>query len=183
MKNLLRSKQTVFTFKDLLLLWDGVDVNNAKSRVHYYVTSGDLYPIRRGVYARDQEYDRLEMATKILTPAYISFETVLGNAGITFQSYSQIFVATYQSTERVVDGQRLVFRCLKRSVLTNTAGIEQKETYMIASPERAFLDVMYLSQDYHFDNLTPLNWDRVFELLPIYSPSPRMVRRIQSYVS
>lgn len=181
LKNLLRSQQTVFTFKDLLLLWEGVDVDSAKSRVHYYVKSGDLYPIRRGIYARDQNYDRLELATKIYTPAYISFETVLGNAGVTFQYYSQIFVATYQSLEREVDGQRIVYRCLKNSILTDSSGIDYRENYAIASSERAFLDLVYLTQDYHFDNLAPLNWEAVFEILPIYHPSQRMMRRVKEY--
>lgn len=181
LKNLLRSRQTVFTFKDLLLLWDGVDVNNAKSRVHYYVKSGDLYPIRRGIYARDQHYDRLELATKIFTPAYISFETVLASAGVTFQYYSQIFVATYQSLEREVDGQRIVYRRLKNSILTDSSGIEYRENFAIASPERAFLDLVYLTQDYHFDNLSPLNWEKVFEVLPVYNPSQRMMRRVREY--
>lgn len=181
LKNLLRSKQTVFTFKDLLLLWEGIDVDTAKSRVHYYVKSGDLYPIRRGIYARDQQYDRLELATKIFTPAYISFETVLGNAGVTFQYYSQIFVATYQSLEREVDGQRIVYRRLKNSILTDSSGIEYQEHYAIASSERAFLDLVYLTQDYHFDNLASIDWEKIFEILPKYHPSQRMMRRVKEY--
>lgn len=181
LKALLRSSQTVFTFKDLLLMWEGVDAVTARKRVNYYVKSGDLYAIRRGIYARDAHYDRLELATKILTPAYISFETVLGSAGITFQYYSQIFVASYQSLERTVDGQEIVFKQLKSAILTNSSGVENRETYAIASPERAFLDVIYLTRDYHFDNLSPLNWDKVLELLPVYGESKPMTRRIAEY--
>jgi hypothetical protein len=181
LKAILRSNQTVFSFKDLLLLWGGIDIVTARKRVNYYVKTGELYAIRRGIYGRDKNYDRLEMATKILTPAYVSFETVLGSAGITFQYYSQIFVATYQSLERVADGQKIVFKRLKSSILTNALGIENRNTYAIASPERAFLDSIYRTQDYHFDNLSSLNWDKVSEILPIYGSTKRMTERVQEY--
>ena len=162
-------------------MWGGIDVQTAKKRVNYYVQSGDLYPIRRGIYAKDKNYDRFELATKIFTPAYISFETVLGHAGVTFQYYSQIFVASYQTKEIVADGQKIVFKTLKDSILTNSAGIENKENYAIASPERAFLDVVYLSKEYHFDQLSLLNWDKVNEILAIYGKNKKMRDRVSKY--
>jgi hypothetical protein len=180
LKAILRSKQTVFIFKDLLLMWNIDNIDTAKGRVNYYVRTGSLYPIRRGIYAKDKDYDRFELATKIFTPAYISFETVLGSSGITFQYYSQIFVASYQTKELTADGQKFVFKTLKSSILLNPAGVENKETYAIATPERAFLDVIYLSKDYHFDNLSPLNWDKVNEIAPIYE-SKVMLGRITAY--
>lgn len=178
LKDILRSDQSVFTFKDLILLWQDVDKKTAKARVNYYVKTGALYPIRRGIYAKDEHYDRLELATRIITPAYISFETVLGGAGVTFQYYSQIFVASYQSHEIVADGQKITFRQLKSSILTNSKGIENRGNYFIATPERAFLDVLYLSINYHFDNLLPLKWQVVEELLPIYGENKRMQKQL-----
>jgi hypothetical protein len=180
-KSILRSTQTVFTFKDLLLTWDGIDVDTARKRVNYYVQTGSLYSIRRGIYAKDKNYDRLELATRIFTPAYISFETVLGSAGITFQYYSQIFVASYQTKEIIADGQKFVFKTLKDALLTNSAGVENKENYAIAAPERAFLDVIYLTRDYHFDVLSLINWDMVNELLPIYGKNKNMSDRVDQY--
>lgn len=181
LKPILRSHQTVFTFKELLLLWGGIDVDNAKARVNYYVKTGGLYHIRRGIYAKDSNYDRWEAATRIYTPAYISFETVLGQAGITFQSYSQIFVASYQSLIRVVDGQKIVFRRLNDKILTNLEGIENRGNYYIASAERAFLDVIFLTNDYHFDNLLPLDWQKVKDILHIYERTKRMSERLTDY--
>lgn len=181
LKAILRSNQTVFTFKDLLLMWEGVDVDTAKKRVNYYIQTDNLYSIRRGIYAKDKNYDRFELATKIFTPAYISFETVLGHSGITFQYYSQIFVASYQTKEIVADQQKFVFKTLKGSLLTNSAGVENMENYAIATPERAFLDVVYLNKDYHFDNLSPINWDKVNEILQIYGGNKSMSDRVNKY--
>ncbi len=182
LKDLLRSNKTVFSFSYLRLLWGNkISTDALKSRINYYVKRGDLYHIRRGLYAKDQNYDRLEVATKIYRPSYISFESVLIPAGIVFQYYTEIFVASYLSRSVTCDGQTYTFKALKESILLNVKGIELKEHYTIASPERAFLDTIYLHVNYHFDNLDPLNWDKVYEILPIYGGNKRMSQMLESY--
>jgi len=180
---LIRQTQTVFTFAELLLMWGGIDAATARKRASYYVKTGGLYPIRRGLYGRDKGYDRYEMATKILTPAYISFESVLANAGVIFQYSSQITVASYQTRDLIVDGKSVLFRTLKPAILTNTNGIIQREYYAIATPERALLDTIYLNPDYYFDQLSLIDWQKVFDLLPVYNPSKRMVNRVEGYLA
>jgi len=109
------------------------------------------------------------LATKIFTPSYITFETVLLQAGITFQFYgTEFFLASYLTREAKIDGMTYTFKKIKDSVLTNHLGIEHKDFYSIATPERAFLDTIYRSKSYHFDNMGALNWDTVFSILPIY---------------
>ncbi len=148
-----------------------------RRRIHYYIKNGHLYGIRRGLYAKDKNYNKLELATKIFIPAYVSFETVLAEAGIIFQHYSQIFVASYQTKEINCDGQIFSFKKLKTDILNNNSGIENKGYYPIASKERAFLDVVYLNKDYHFDNLSPLDWDKVFSIMPMYK-NKRMAKKV-----
>ena len=180
LKDLLRLNQTVYSFKDLLLLWPDTDPKTLKSRVHYYVKHGDLYHIRRGLYAKDQHYNRFELATKIMTPAYISFESVLALKGVVFQYYDQIFVASYLSKDILCDKQRFSFKKLKYSILTNARGIELLQNYSIASTERAFLDVLYINKSYYFDNLNPLSWDKVYDILPLYE-NKRMAITVNQY--
>lgn len=124
--------------------------------------------MRKGFYAKDKNYDRYELATKIYTPSYISFETVLAAAGIIFQYYSAVFVATYQTKNIMCDNQEYIYKKLKDTILVNTTGVEDKGTYFIASPERAFLDLLYLNKNYYVDNLSSLNFDKVLFILPIY---------------
>lgn len=174
---ILRSKKTVFTFKDIVMLWGDSD-NATRVRINYYVKKGELYRIRHGFYARDKNYDKFELATKIYPPAYVSFETVLGKAGITFQYYGQIFIASYLTREITIDKQTYSYRKIKDLILTSSAGLEDKGNYFIATPERAFLDALYLNRDYYFDNLSPLNWDRVFEILSIYD-NQRMTKKVK----
>ena len=180
LKELLKSKKTVFSFKDLLLIWENIDAKTARSRIHYYLKRGDLYHIRRGFYAKDKNYNRFEFATKIYTPSYISFESVLVNAGVIFQHYRQIFVASYQSKELVCDKQKYLFKKLKTSILINGLGIENKENYSIASPERAFLDILYLNKDSYFDNMSSLNWEKIYKILPIYGINKRMKKVVNA---
>ena len=176
----LRLENTVFTFKDISLIWGDTDKTATIAGVNYYVKTGVLYRIRRGIYAKDKNYDRLELAAKIYTPSYISFETVLAKAGIVFQFYAQIFVTSYLTREITADKQIYSYRKIKDSVLTNQAGIEKKNNYAIASAERAFLDVLYLNKDYHFDNLSSLDWGKILEILPIYT-NKRMEKKVKEY--
>ncbi|KKW08296.1 MAG: hypothetical protein UY44_C0012G0010 [Candidatus Kaiserbacteria bacterium GW2011_GWA2_49_19] len=178
--DILRSPKTVFTFKDISLIWGNTDKKATIAGVNYYVKKGDLYRIRRGIYGKDKNYDKQELATRIFTPSYISFETVLGQSGVTFQYYSQIFVASYLKRDIVIDGQTYSYRKIKDVVLTNSAGIEHKGESSMATKERAFLDTIYSNKDYHFDTMGSLNWDKVFEMLPMYN-NKRMTKRVREF--
>ena len=177
---LLRSEKTVFSTKDIALLWQDTGTNAAQVRLNYYVKLGKLIRIKRGLYAKDKNYSKYELATNILRPCYISFETVLGASGVTFQYYGQIFVASYLKRELVCDGQRYEFRKINKIILTNPKGIDYDKEYSIASKERAFLDTIYRSKRYYFDNLSILDWDKVFEILPIYN-NKNMIKKVQNY--
>lgn len=177
--DILRSKVTAFSFKEIFLSSEEQKPMLLKRRLNYYIQKGELYSIRRGLYAKDKNYDRLELATKIFTPSYISFETILVEAEIVFQHYTTIFVATYQTKEILCDGQTYLFRKIKDTILTNGAGIENRGNYFATCKERAFLDVIYLNKDYHFDNLAPLDFDKVFTLLPIYN-NKRMIKKVNA---
>lgn len=176
---ILRSPKTVFSFKDIALLWSDSSPA-ARVRVNYYVKNQKLYRLRRGIYAKDKNYDRLELASKIFTPSYVSFETILGQAGVIFQYYSQIFVASYLTRDIVCDHQTYSFKKIKDPVLTNNLGVENQEECSKATKERAFLDTIYINKDYHFDNLSPLDWAKVFEILALYN-NQRMAKKVKEF--
>jgi len=176
LSTILRSDKTVFSFNDIALLW-GESSPAARKRVSYYIKEGSLFRIRQGIYAKDSHYNKLEFASRVFTPSYVSFETVLGKAGITFQFYGQIFVASYLTREIVCDKQKYSFRKLKMTLLSDATGVENKNNCAIATKERAFLDILYVNKDYFFDNLSPLNWDKVFKVLPIYN-NKRITKKV-----
>jgi hypothetical protein len=176
--DILRSPKTVLTFKDISLIWKNNSKKAVVDGISYYIKTGQLFRIRRGIYAKDKNYDKLELATRIFTPSYVSFETVLVQAGFIFQFYQEIKIASYQTRELEIYDQKYSYRKIKDIILTNSAGIEHRGETSIASPERAFLDTMYIYKNYYFDNLNSLNWEKVFELLPIYQ-NKKMEKKVK----
>ena len=180
LSKIFKASQTVFTTKELMLLW-GIDQPQLlHARLSDYVKRGKLYRIKRGIYAKDKSYNKFELATKIFTPSYISLETVLSREGIIFQHYDSIFVVSYLSREIDVNGHHIVYRKIKNEILVNTVGIVEENNYFIATKERAFLDALYLYKDYYFDNLDPLDRERLFEIVKIYS-NRELAKKVKRY--
>jgi predicted transcriptional regulator of viral defense system len=177
---LLRSQKTIFSLKDVSLLWREENNEIIKKRLSKYVKAGKLIRLRRGFYAKDENYNHFELANRIYTPSYISFETVLTREGVNFQYYGNIFVASYINREIDIRKQKITFVRMKDYVLSNTVGIEHKDGYAIATRERAFLDRLYISKDYHFDNLGLLDWDKVMKIVPIYN-NKRLENKVKQY--
>ncbi|PIP27659.1 MAG: hypothetical protein COX30_00680 [Candidatus Moranbacteria bacterium CG23_combo_of_CG06-09_8_20_14_all_39_10] len=177
---LYKQKQSVFSVKEASLIWQESNSANIKSYLKYFADKGDLIRLRRGIYAKTG-FDVYEVATKIYTPSYVSFETVLRNEGVIFQHYETIFVASYLTRSIELDNkQKISYRKIKNSILFNSEGIIKKKNYAIASKERAFLDMLYLMRDYYFDNLKSIDWKKCFELVKIYE-SKEMERRLTNY--
>ncbi|PJA47189.1 hypothetical protein CO172_02740 [Candidatus Uhrbacteria bacterium CG_4_9_14_3_um_filter_36_7] len=177
---LLRSSKSIFSVKDVVLLWGEERKQKIAVRLNKYAKAGKLIRLRRGFYAKDKNYDRFELATRIYTPSYISFETVLTRTGINFQKYESIFIASYVTRDIEVDGQKISFIRIKGDILSNIYGIEHQGNIAIATKERAFLDRLYISKNYYFDNLNPLDWEKVFQILPIYN-NKKMEKKVNDY--
>ncbi len=161
------------------MLFPEIPYGNLKKRMSYFAKSGSIRKLSRGVYAKDQ-YNVLELVNKLYTPSYVSLETVLQKAGVTFQYYESVFAVSYISRTVEVGGHTIVYRRMKKDVFLNKQGIEEQGNVVIASPERAFLDAVFLYKDYHFDNLDSLNWDKIMELKDLYE-SRVFTKRVEEY--
>ena len=125
--------------------------------------------ISKWIYAL-KSYDIFELAMKLKKNSYISFETVLKKEGIIFQDYGNtIFLASNQTLEKHVWATELRYLKLKNSILTHPEWIIYKGWYMIASPERAICDRLYLSSGYYFDNLEHIDWEKLEQISQIYN--------------
>ena len=176
---ILRSPKTVFSSKDISLLWSEASTAATRVRLNYFVKKGDLYRIRKGLYAKDENYNKLELATRILIPSYVGFETVLAKEGLIFQYYEPVFIASYATRQITINQQVYSFRKIKNTVLMNSEGIEHVNETSIAKRERAFLDMIYINANYHFDNIRSINWEMVFEILPIYN-NQKMAKNVKN---
>ena len=136
--------------------------------------------LRRGLYAKDKNYAQFEVAGKLYSPSYVSLETALAIEGVVFQYYETIFSMSYLTRSVTCDGKKYFYRRIKESALINTAGIENRGGYSVATKERALLDAIYAYKNYHFDNLRQIDWEKCFELVKIYE-NKEMRGRLDSY--
>ena len=169
--------RTVFRLKDIAMITGETNFQSLNKKLNYHVKTGKLQNPRKGIYTKPV-YNPEEMACTIFTPSYISLEYVLQKAGVLFQYDSRISIVCNLSRSVEIENQTYVFRKIKGDLFINKNGIIRKENQInIASPERAFLDLLYLNPKYYFDNLNPLNKELVFKLLSIYQ-SLTMNKRI-----
>lgn len=167
---LLKSGKTVFSINDMQqLTWQE---NKAYTRLvlHRLVKSWMLNNIRPGIFVLPN-YDVFELASKMKSKSYISFETVLQKDWVIFQDYSKtITLASDNTLTKSVDWLSFEFHKLSDFILTNTIGIENyKDKYMIASTERAVCDMIYLYKKKYFDNISGLNIYKLENLKNIYN--------------
>ena len=163
-----KENRTLFRLKDIAILVGEERFNSLNKKLNYYVQTGKLENPRKGIYAKPG-YNNEELACTIFTPSYISLEYVLQKAGIIFQYDSGITSVSYLSRKVEVGDQSFIYRKIKGTALINTLGIIRQVNHVnIASPERAFLDLLYLEKDYYFDNLNPLNKGLIRKLLNVY---------------
>jgi hypothetical protein len=162
-----KSERTVFKLRDIAMLTGARNADNLKALVNYYVSKGVIKNVRKGLYVKDS-YSMEELACRVYSPSYVSLETALSKAGVIFQYSSAVTAVSYLTRTIAVDGVEIVYRKIKDSVLIEDTGIEREGNVNVAIPERAFLDRLYLSKDYYFDNVRALDQDVVEDLLDIY---------------
>lgn len=161
--------RTVFRLKDVAMLAGESNFTSLNQRLNYLVRNGKLLNPRKGIYCK-LNYSTEELACRIFSPSYISLEYVLQQAGVIFQYDSRITMVSYLSRELKIADKTFSFRKIKNEILIASSGIEQKQnTVTVASPERAFLDVLYLNGATYFDNLKPLDTKKIEQLLPVYN--------------
>ena len=166
--SLLKLPQTVFTTREIALILGETNSDIVKSKINYYVKRGALISLRRGVYAKDTKFSGYELATKLYSPSYVSFETILTKNNVVFQFDTRIHLACYLTREVETAGVKISYKKVKGEILHNPAGIIYKDNYPEAILERSFLDTIYLFGKRHFDNLKPVDFEKCEELLPIY---------------
>lgn len=165
---ILNSQRSVFNVQTLMMLTGCEDSQKLTKSLHYYVKVGKIRNPRRGIYTK-ATYDEKEMACSLFRPAYISLEYVLQRSGVVFQYDDTVTCVSYLNRTVEIDDKSYRFRIINPELWIGMEDIEQQDNILIATPERGFLDMVYLSSgNCYFDNLHPLNRAKVKRLLPYY---------------
>lgn len=172
MKNLtysiLKLPQTVFSAREIALILGETNHDIVKSKINYYVKRGEIVALRRGIYSKDPKFNEFELATKIYTPSYVSFETVLSKHNVVFQYDTSVHVASYVTREIEIGNIKIYYKKVKLDILNNPLGVMYENNYPEATIERAFLDTIYIYGKRHFDNLGPIDFEKCDSMLSIY---------------
>lgn len=173
--------RSVFSLNDVAMLIGESDFKKLNERLNYYVRKGKLLRPRKGIYVKPG-YKPEELACTLYTPSYISLEYVLQRAGVVFQYDERITAVSYLSRSVDVEGRTYAYRKIKGEILVFTQDIVQIDNVNIATPERAFLDLLYLDKEYYFDNLNPLDKNLITKLLPAYN-SKTLTARVEKMLA
>ena len=122
----------------------------------------------------------MELGNKLRKPSYISLYTVLGERGVVFQPYPSIYLIANRTEVLKVDGQRYVYRKIKREILLNPQGLTAEGSVTKAGLERALADKVYLDGLEYFDNLRGVDWELLRKLnQEVYGGNSRITRFIR----
>ncbi len=142
-KQLNKIKKSYFSFTDLQKI-SRLDDASLRVAVSRMITAGEIFSLAKGYYCLDKaNLDLKKMALEIYAPSYLSFEWALGHYGIMSQKSHALTLATTKRARQIEIGGMLVcYRHLQPSLFF---GYLHRDGYLIAEPEKAFLDLAYLS--------------------------------------
>lgn len=132
----------VFSVRDVRLLFpeEARFVNTSLKRLK---NTGAIVPVIRGLYRlSDVSFEIEKVATTLLYPSYVSFESALSKYGIINQGLFELTLATTRHSKRLrIGGVVCEYSQLKPKLFF---GFELLNGIYIAQPEKALLDTLYL---------------------------------------
>ncbi len=107
------------------------------------VKSGKLLRLRKNVYVLNEERINYQLiAQQLDRTSYLSFESILSEAGILSQIPQIITLASFKRSKKITLGERAVeYRKLKKEF---DFGYYLREGIKSAYPEKALIDLLYL---------------------------------------
>ena len=124
--------------------------SSPKSRITRMIKSGEVIQVRRGIFldANDRQYSVKSLASVIYGPSYISFEYALAHYGLIPERVTVLTSAVFKKNKNRKFHTPLgnfYYYYLPPDVYPY--GIireeENKQSYLIATPEKALLDMLY----------------------------------------
>jgi hypothetical protein len=139
-----------------------------------WVKKGYLLKIKNGIYIFKRDYEKIkgeEIATALYQPSYLSLESALSAYGF-IPEIVYSYVSVTGKTNRTFDNKfgHFIYRHLKTELFWGYREVRTSSGwYLIAEPEKAILDYLYLNlskinSESDFENLR-FNEDRLCETL------------------
>lgn len=167
---LLQSGLTVFTLNDLGIIWGQKDRSATRQSARDYASRGNIVRLHQGVYALPGVWpDDFKLANKLLAPSYVTGQSILAAAGLSYQYTDTVFSVALYNRSFQVQAKTFAYSQVKATVLYNTLGLTTASGASQASPERAITDLVYLSKGrFSFEPLSNINWELLANCAQIY---------------
>ena len=145
----------------------GVSPGSARVSASRYVKSGYLLRLKRNIYILKDRWDsaekeeKLTLANLIQVPSYISLMTALDYYEITTEMQRNFIESVCIKRTKEAKIGNAVFNYTKVNK-TLYFGFVKKDGFFIATPEKAFLDALYLTslKRYRFD-LSSISYEKL----------------------
>jgi len=172
-----------FSFADIRKI-TGLDDKSLAVTLSRMMKRGELTKIARGIYATDlTKIDWEQFAVEKYPPSYISFESALAQYNILSQQpVSLTLASTNRSKKTKMLENMIIYRHIQPKIFW---GYSKEDNILIADPEKAFLDLAYLSLNGYakFDleemNLNLLDRQKIKAYLKKFN-SPRLNKLIKN---
>jgi len=143
--------KTYFSLKDLSKI-SSLEKSSLKVAISRVVRAGEIIKLANGLYTKNINNISWEnLAINIYSPSYVSFESALNYYNILSQQTISLTLATNKRRKDInIYNHSIIYRHIKSDLFW---GYIRKEDYLMAEPEKAFLDLAYLSLNGygHFD--------------------------------
>ncbi|MFA4817731.1 MAG: type IV toxin-antitoxin system AbiEi family antitoxin domain-containing protein [Parcubacteria group bacterium] len=172
-----------FTFADIRKI-TGLDDGSLAVTLSRMVKRGELVKVAKGIYATDiSKIDWEQFAVEKYPPNYTSFESALARHNILSQQPASLTMATTNRSKKTkMLENMIIYRHIQPKLFW---GYSKEGNILIADPEKAFLDLAYLSLNGYakFDpeeiNLDLLNKQKIKTYLKKFN-SPRLNKLIKN---
>ena len=187
-KKIYDSNCTFFALKTLRDILEPEKPSTFFKLVKRLVTEGILVKLEKGKYIlQNASVHDFRLANVLYTSSYISFESALNFYGILSQFPYEISSATVgKPLKKNVLGKTFSYVHLKKELFW---GYEKKDSFLIASPEKALLDQIYLAakgvKAINLDEFdyTIVDKKRLSQFVSLFPKSPQFDNRIHSLKS
>jgi len=144
LQRLQSARATIFTANDLRLLFGVRNRQSLYTALHRLVTRGVLRRLSKGLFiCAGVSVDPFALANLLRRPSYVSLESALNLHGILVQTPRMITsVTTGRPCRLKAAGHEFRYRHLSPQLWF---GFERNGAFLVAVPEKAFLDWLYLS--------------------------------------
>ncbi|MBI5152815.1 hypothetical protein HZA39_04735 [Candidatus Peregrinibacteria bacterium] len=119
----------------------------ARFLIHRLKKQGYILGLKRGLYQLSDEYvPDLYLANKLYEPSYVSLEFALSYHQVIPETVYEITSVTTKATRSFPAlGKLFTYRSIKKEAFTGYVSKKQDGVnYLIAEPEKAFVDYIYL---------------------------------------